>query len=154
MRDLQEDKEPVFDQIDTLEVLLPAVSGMVATMKIDYGRLEELAPQGFSLATDIAEWLVARGMPFRQAHEVSGACVRKCEENGIELADLSDEQFAAIDPLLTPEVREVLSPAGSVRARAGRGGTAPAQVARQIESAEQQIARIRTDFAGKHLEFK
>lgn len=153
-RDLQEDKEPVFDQIDTLEVLLPAVSGMVATMKIDYGRLEELAPQGFSLATDIAEWLVARGMPFRQAHEVSGACVRKCEENGIELADLSDEQFAAIDPLLTPEVREVLSPAGSVRARAGRGGTAPAQVARQIESAEQQIARIRTDFAGKHLEFK
>lgn len=153
-RDLQEDKEPVFDQVDTLEVLLPAVSGMIATMKIDYGRLEELAPQGFSLATDIAEWLVARGMPFRQAHEVSGACVRKCEENGIELADLSDEQFAAIDPLLTPEVREVLSPAGSVRARAARGGTAPAQVARQLQSAEQQIARIRTDFAGKRLEFK
>ena len=153
-RDLQEDKEPVFDQVDTLEVLLPAVSGMIATMKIDYTRLEELAPQGFSLATDIAEWLVARGMPFRQAHEVSGACVRECEENGIELADLSDEQFAAIDPLLTPEVREVLSPAGSVRSRAGRGGTAPAQVVQQLESAEQQVARIRTDFAGKHLEFK
>ena len=153
-RDLQEDKEPVFDQVDTLEVLLPAVSGMIATMKIDYTRLEELAPQGFSLATDIAEWLVARGMPFRQAHEVSGACVRECEENRIELADLSDEQFAAIDPLLTPEVREVLSPAGSVRSRAGRGGTAPAQVVQQLESAEQQVARIRTDFAGKHLEFK
>ena len=81
-RDLQEDKEPVFDAVDTLEVLLPAFSGMVATMVFDTERLAALAPQGFSLATDIAEWLVREGVPFRVAHEVAGACVRVCEEPG------------------------------------------------------------------------
>ena len=78
-RDLQEDKEPVFDAVDTLAVLLPAVSGMVSTMTLHYERMAELAPQGFSLATDIAEWLVKNGVPFRSAHEISGACVRECE---------------------------------------------------------------------------
>ena len=87
-RDLQEDKEPVFDAVDTLEVLLPAFSGMVATLVFDTERLAALAPQGFSLATDIAEWLVREGVPFRVAHEVAGACVRACEERGIELWDL------------------------------------------------------------------
>ena len=84
-RDLQEDKEPVFDSVDTLEVLLPAFTGMVATMTFDTARLEELAPQGFALATDIAEWLVRQGVPFREAHEISGTCVRLCEERHIEL---------------------------------------------------------------------
>ena len=84
-RDLQEDKEPVFDSVDTLEVLLPAFTGMVATLTFDTDRMAELAPQGFSLATDIAEWLVREGVPFRVAHEVAGACVRRCEELGIEL---------------------------------------------------------------------
>ncbi|MFP7696878.1 argininosuccinate lyase [Trueperella sp. LYQ143] len=130
-RDLQEDKEPVFDQIDTLDVLLPAVSGMIATMRLNYERLAELAPQGFSLATDIAEWLVRQGVPFRQAHEISGACVAQCEQRGIELWELSDEDFAAIDPRLTAGVREVLTVEGSVRARCARGGTAPQQVAAQ-----------------------
>ena len=75
-RDLQEDKEPVFDALDTLEVLLPAFAGMVATMTFDTARLESLAPQGFSLATDIAEWLVRQGVAFRIAHEVAGVCAR------------------------------------------------------------------------------
>ena len=96
-RDLQEDKEPVFDSVDTLEVLLPAFTGMVATLRFDTDRMAELAPQGFSLATDIAEWLVREGVPFRVAHEVAGACVRRCEELGIELDELTDEQFAEID---------------------------------------------------------
>ncbi|MDU0349750.1 argininosuccinate lyase, partial [Actinomyces sp. MRS3W] len=122
-RDLQEDKEPVFDAVDTLAVLLPAVSGMVATMRLNYARMAELAPQGFSLATDVAEWLVKQGVPFRQAHELSGACVRECERRGIELWELSDADFAAIDPRLTAQVRTVLSAAGSVAARAGHGGT-------------------------------
>ena len=87
-RDLQEDKEPVFDSVDTLEVLLPAFTGMVATMTFDTARLEELAPQGFALATDIAEWLVRQGVPFREAHEISGTCVTICEERHIELAEL------------------------------------------------------------------
>ena len=104
-RDLQEDKEPVFDAVDTLEVLLPAFSGMVDTLTFNTERLESLAPQGFALATDIAEWLVRQGVPFRVAHEVAGACVRECEPRGIELWDLTDEDFARISEHLTPEVR-------------------------------------------------
>jgi argininosuccinate lyase len=131
-RDLQEDKEPVFDSVDTLEVLLPAFTGQVATLTFDTARMAELAPQGFSLATDIAEWLVREGTPFRVAHELAGACVRRCEELGVELHELTDEQFAAIDPRLTPAVREVLTVEGSVASRDGRGGTAPTRVAEQL----------------------
>jgi argininosuccinate lyase len=132
-RDLQEDKEPVFDSVDTLEVLLPAFTGMVATLGFDTARMAELAPQGFSLATDVAEWLVREGVPFRVAHELAGACVRRCEELGVELADLSDEQLSAISPHLTPAVREVLTVEGSVGSRTGRGGTAPVRVREQLE---------------------
>ncbi|WP_181310812.1 argininosuccinate lyase [Nocardioides campestrisoli] len=131
-RDLQEDKEPVFDSVDTLEVLLPAFTGMIATLTFNTARMAELAPQGFSLATDIAEWLVREGTPFRVAHEVAGACVRECEEQGIELHELTDEQFAKISPDLTPRVREVLTVEGSVAARRGRGGTAPERVREQL----------------------
>lgn len=136
-RDLQEDKEPVFDAVDTLEVLLPAVAGMVGTAVFDTARMADLAPQGFALATDVAEWLVREGVPFRDAHEVAGACVRRCEERGrlegraVDLADLTDDDLAAISPHLTPAVRAVLDVAGSVGSRDGRGGTAPARVAEQ-----------------------
>ena len=118
-RDLQEDKEPVFDQVDQLTVLLPAFAGMVATLEFDTDRLAALAPQGFSLATDIAEWLVRSGVPFRVAHEVAGACVRACEEHepAIELWDLTDDELAAISPHLTPEVRTVLTVEGSLASR-------------------------------------
>lgn len=142
-RDLQEDKEPVFDAIDQLEVLLPAVTGMVDTMVLHYERMEGLATAGFSLATDVAEWLVKRGMPFRQAHEVSGACVAMAESRGIGLEDLSAEDFAAIHPLLTPEVREILTATGSVSARRGIGGTAPARVAEQMAAARAQLEALR-----------
>lgn len=138
-RDLQEDKEPVFDAIDTLEVQLPAVTGMVDTMTLHYERLETLSIAGFSLATDVAEWLVKRGMPFRHAHEVSGACVALAEGRGVGLEDLSDADFAGVDPLLTPDVRDILTAAGSVRARRGVGGTAPERVAEQIAAARQQL---------------
>jgi len=142
-RDLQEDKEPVFDAVDTLAVLLPAVSGMVSTMTLHYERMAELAPQGFSLATDIAEWLVKNGVPFRSAHEISGACVRECEKRGIELWDLTDDDFAAIDERLTPGVREVLSAEGSVAARTGHGGTAPVRVVEQLARAIARSAELR-----------
>lgn len=142
-RDLQEDKEPVFDSVDTLEVLLPAFAGQVATLTFDTARMAELAPQGFSLATDVAEWLVREGVPFRVAHEVAGACVRRCEELGIELHELTDEQFAAIDPHLTPAVREVLTAEGSVSSRTGRGGTAPARVAEQLAELRAAVQRSR-----------
>ena len=147
-RDLQEDKEPVFDQLDTLDVLLPAVCGMISTMSLHLERMAELAPQGFSLATDIAEWLVRRGVPFRDAHEISGSCVRIAEGRGVELADLSDEELASASPFLTPEVREVLSVAGSVSARLGKGGTAPIRVAEQLEAAEGALAACRAWASG------
>ena len=130
-RDLQEDKEPVFDAVDTLQLMLPAMAGMVATMSFDTTRLEELAPEGFSLATDVAEWLVRQRVPFRDAHELAGACVRVCEQRGVELTELTDDDLAAISPHLTPDVRAVLSVAGSIASRSGTGGTAPSSVAEQ-----------------------
>ncbi|WP_456287083.1 argininosuccinate lyase [Microbacterium sp. JZ70] len=130
-RDLQEDKEPVFDSVATLEVLLPAFTGMVATLRFDTERMASLAPQGFSLATDVAEWLVTQRVPFRDAHEISGALVRACEERGIGLEDATDELLAEVSEHLTPAVREVLSIEGSVASRAGVGGTAPERVAEQ-----------------------
>ncbi len=148
-RDLQEDKEPVFDAVDTLEVLLPAFSGMVATLTFHTDRLESLAPQGFALATDIAEWLVREGVPFRVAHEVAGACVRDCEERGIELWDLTDDDFARISEHLTPEVRSVLSVEGSLASRDAVGGTAPVRVAEQLVAAGERatLARAWVDAA-------
>ncbi|MBU7599923.1 argininosuccinate lyase [Streptomyces sp. P38-E01] len=142
-RDLQEDKEPVFDSCDQLEVLLPAFTGMMATLTVNAERMAELAPAGFSLATDIAEWLVRRGVPFRVAHEVAGECVKVCEAEGIELDGLTDEQFAKISPHLTPEVRTVLNVPGALASRNGRGGTAPAAVAVQLEEVRAELATQR-----------
>jgi argininosuccinate lyase len=146
-RDLQEDKEPVFDSVDTLLVVLPAVTGMVATLTFDTARLAELAPRGFSLATDVAEWLVREGLPFREAHEVAGAAVRRCEELGCDLPDLSDEQLGEVSASLTPGVREVLTVAGSVGSRDGRGGTAPARVREQLAELHARIESARAGLA-------
>ncbi|ACQ80616.1 argininosuccinate lyase [Beutenbergia cavernae DSM 12333] len=144
-RDLQEDKEPVFDGVAQLEVLLPAVAGMVATLRFDTDRMAELAPQGFSLATDVAEWLVRNGVPFRDAHEIAGACVRACEEHTppIELWDLTDAELAGISDHLTPDVRSVLSVEGSIASRAGRGGTAPVRVVEQLARAGERSSELR-----------
>jgi argininosuccinate lyase len=130
-RDLQEDKEPVFDSVETLEVLLPAFTGMVATLRFNTERMAELAPQGFSLATDVADWLVRQHVPFREAHEISGSLVRFCEDNSLDLHEPTDADYAAISPHLTAEVRVVLTAEGSVSSRAGVGGTAPVRVAEQ-----------------------
>ena len=131
-RDLQEDKEPVFDGLDQLAVLLPAVAGMVSTLTFDTGRMAALAPQGFSLATDVADWLVRQRVPFAVAHEIAGAAVRYCEAHGLELGDLTAAQLAEISPELTAEVLGVLTIEGSVAARNARGGTAPEAVRAQL----------------------
>ena len=133
---------PVFDAIDQLEVLLPAVSGMVATLSFHTERMAELAPRGFALATDIAEWLVRQGVPFRDAHEISGDAVRVCEQRDIELWDLTDEDFAAIDERLTPQVREVLTLEGSLRSRSSQGGTGPDAVAAQLAALKERLAAL------------
>jgi argininosuccinate lyase len=145
-RDLQEDKEPVIDSVDQLLILLPAFTGMIATLRFDLDRLAELAPAGFSLATDVAEWLVRQGVPFRDAHEIAGACVRSCEQRGIDLTDLTDADLATISPELTPAVRDVLDVAGSLASRDARGGTAPVRVTEQRDRLVARLARLR-DFA-------
>jgi argininosuccinate lyase len=138
-RDLQEDKEPVFDAVDTLTVLLPAFTGMVATLEFNRNRLELLAPAGFSLATDVAEWLVKQKVAFRDAHEITGKLVSYCEQHNLELHEVPDAEMAAISPALTPDVRDVLTVGGSIKARAGAGGTALPRVLEQI-SALRKIA--------------
>ncbi|WP_336653105.1 MULTISPECIES: argininosuccinate lyase [unclassified Leucobacter] len=142
-RDLQEDKEPVFDSVQQLEVLLPAFTGMVATMSFDTDRMAELAPQGFSLATDVAEWLVKQGVIFRDAHEISGELVRYCEERGLELHEPSDEELLSVSEHLSPAVREVLTIEGSVNSRTGAGGTAKVRVEEQLARLGERIAEFR-----------
>ncbi|WP_086828329.1 argininosuccinate lyase [Allokutzneria sp. NRRL B-24872] len=132
-RDLQEDKEPLFDSVAQLELLLPAMAGMLGTLTFDTDRMAELAPAGFTLATDIAEWLVRNGVPFRVAHEAAGECVRRAEAKDIGLEELTDAELAEVNPSLTPKVREVLTVEGSISSRDAYGGTAPARVAEQLD---------------------
>jgi argininosuccinate lyase len=141
-RDLQEDKEPIFDSIDQLLIVLPAVAGTVATLTFHPDRLAELAPKGFSLATDIADWLVRQRVPFAEAHEIAGACVRRCEAEGIELTDLSAGDLAEISPHLTADVRSVLTVEGSINSRSGRGGTALIRVQEQLEEVSAATALL------------
>ena len=142
-RDLQEDKEPVFDSVAQLELLAPAMAGLVGTLAFDTDRMAELAPAGYTLATDIAEWMVRQGVPFRVAHEAAGAAVKVAEGRGVGLDALSDADFAAIDPALTPAVREVLTVQGSVRSRNARGGTAPERVAEQLAAVGAAVEELR-----------
>ena len=142
-RDLQEDKDPVFDSVAQLELVLPAMAGLTATLVFDAERMAALAPAGYTLATDVAEWLVRRGVGFRTAHETAGAAVRVAEARGVGLADLTDAELTQISSELTPEVREVLTVAGSVAARDSRGGTAPEQVARQLHTVWTSVAELR-----------
>ena len=142
-RDLQEDKEPLVDSVTQLAILLPAFTGLVSTLTFHEDRMRELAPAGFTLATDLAEWMVRQGVPFREAHEASGACVRIAESRGVDLVDLTDEELASVDERLRPEVREVLTVDGAVASRDTRGGTAKPRVEEQRERvrAANQAAR-------------
>ncbi|GAA1670926.1 argininosuccinate lyase [Glycomyces endophyticus] len=135
-KDLQEDKEPVFDSLDNLALLLPAVTGMVATMRFDTEVPRASAPKGFSLATEIADWLVRQGIPFRSAHEIAGACVAHCESRGIELHEIDDADLASISPHLDPSVKAVLDVDGALAGRTTPGSTGPKAVA-------DQLARVR-----------
>lgn len=131
-RDLQEDKEPVFDGIDQLKILLPAITGLVATLTFDTERMEQAAPRGFSLATDVADYLVRQGVPFARAHDIAGLAVKYCEARDIELGDLTADVLGDIAVELDPGVLSVLNIQGSVASRNGRGGTAPEQVKKQL----------------------
>lgn len=140
-RDLQEDKEPVFDSVDTLLLVLPAFSGMVRTLKFNTARMEQLAPLGYSLATDVAEWLVKKGVPFRVAHEITGELVRECEIAGVELADASDELLRKVSDHLDASVREVTTVSSAIAARDGAGGTALPRVREQLAAIRDEILK-------------
>ena len=146
-RDLQEDKEPAFDTVDQLLLVLPAMTGMIRTLTFDVDRMAASAPEGFTLATDIAEWLVRQGIAFRQAHEIAGACVRAAEALGVELSDLTDEEFAGIDAALTPDVRSVLTVQGALASRDAFAGTAPVRVAEQLNALAEEVSRARARWA-------
>ncbi|OFT82048.1 argininosuccinate lyase [Corynebacterium sp. HMSC29G08] len=143
-RDLQEDKEPLVDSVSQLSIVLPAFTGLVSTLVFHEDRMLELAPAGYTLATDLAEWMVRQGVPFREAHEASGACVRIAESRGVDLVDLTDEELASVDARLTPEVRDVLTVQGAVASRATRGGTAKVRVEEQRERVAEANAVFRT----------
>ena len=138
-RDLQEDKEAVFDSVDTLTVVLPAMAGAVRGMELVRARIEEaLRPE--MLATDLADHLVRRGVPFRESHDLAGALVRAAEASGRELSALTLEEMRAVHPDFGPEVFSIFDPKTSVESRAVRGGTSAAAVRAQFEALERALA--------------
>ncbi len=138
-RDLQEDKEPLFDSIDTLNLVIPAVTGMVATTSFNRERMAAAAPAGFSLATEIADYLVRKNVPFAHAHEAAGKCVAIAEGAGKELHQLTDAEFASAHKDLDGEVRKVLTVEGALAGRTTYGGTAPSELKKQFKNLESQI---------------
>ena len=154
-RDLQEDKEPVFDSIDQMLILLPALTGMIETAKFDVGQISKGAADNFSLATEIADFLAKKQVPFSQAHEAAGACVRLCEKEGITLDNLSKAQLLTIHPELTEDVKEFLTVNGAISSRTSSLGTASSSVsnsitalAKEISDADAAISNQRKRFSG------
>ncbi len=130
---MQEDKEPVFEAFDALELSLKAMAGMVADLKPNRDRMAASAGAGFSTATDLADWIVRKlDLPFREAHHLAGAAVKRAETLDVDLSSLPLAELQALDPRITAEVLEVLTPEASVRSRSSYGGSAPDQVRRQI----------------------
>jgi argininosuccinate lyase len=138
-RDMQEDKEPAFDAVDTLQLVLPALAGLVSTMTVRVDRLAAAAPLGYTLATEVADWLVRKGVAFREAHEITGQLVALCAARECALEDVSDPDLASISPHLTPEVRSVLSVRGALTARRTPGSTGPGPVADQLAVVEDRL---------------
>ena len=152
-RDLQEDKEPLFDSIDTLMLVLPAVTGMIATTDFDREKMALAAPAGFSLATEIADYLAKKSVPFADAHEAAGKCVAMCETSGRALHELTDAEFLQVHPQLDGGVRDVLTVHGAINSRTTSGGTAPALVAAQIKDALAANSKTEKEIASKHKAF-
>ena len=141
-RDLQEDKEPVFDSVDQLLILLPAITGMIETAQFNSAAISKGAADGFSLATEIADFLAKKQIPFATAHEVAGECVKFCEKNGIELDQLSDAQLLAIHPALTGEVKAFLNVKGAVASRTSSMGTSQKSVTSALAQLKKEISAV------------
>ncbi|MBM3620254.1 MAG: argininosuccinate lyase [Alphaproteobacteria bacterium] len=141
-KDMQEDKEPLFDAADSLELCVAAMAGMVRDLKANPERMRAVAAADYSVATDLADWLVRKlGLPFRQAHHVTGALVAMAAEKDVPLDGLTLQQMRTIEPKITRDVFKVLTVEASVAARKSLGGTAPANVARAVADARKRFAR-------------
>jgi argininosuccinate lyase len=152
-RDLQEDKEPLFDSIDTLMLVLPALTGMIATTDFDREKMALAAPTGFSLATEIADYLAKKSVHFADAHEAAGKCVALCESSGRQLHQLTDAEFLQVHPQLDGGVRDVLTVHGAINSRTTSGGTAPTLVAIQIKEALAANTKTEREIASKQKAF-
>lgn len=139
-KDMQDDKEPVFEARDLLMLSLEALAGMIETVEFVPERMRAAAAQGYSTATDLADWLVREAdVPFREAHHITGAAVKAAEERGCDLADLPLEALQGIDERIDQRVFDVLSVDASVRSRTSYGGTAPERVREQIARAKEDL---------------
>jgi argininosuccinate lyase len=139
-KDMQDDKEPVFEARDLLMLSLEALAGMVETVEFVPERMRVAAAQGFSTATDLADWLVREAdVPFREAHHITGRAVKAAEEAGCDLADLPLDELKSIDPRIDERIYDVLSVEASVASRTSYGGTAPARVREQIAKANEEL---------------
>jgi argininosuccinate lyase len=139
-KDLQEDKEGSFDAIDTLSQSLTVVTGMIATMKVNAEAMRAGAEGGFMGATDLADLLAARGVPFREAHELVGKLVLKAEKTGRQLEQFSLEELQEVSPVFDESALETLNPQTVIARKTSEGGTAPEQLAHQLTQAEQLLA--------------
>ena len=145
-KDMQEDKEPAFDALDSIELAILAMTGMVRDMTPNTAAMKKAAGAGYSTATDIADWLVReKGVPFRQAHHVTGRIVALAAEKGVELEDLSEADFSAIDPAIDASIRDVLGVDKSVASRTSYGGTAPENVRAQAQGWIDRIKNEKQD---------
>jgi len=139
-KDMQDDKEPVFEAHDLLMLSLEALAGMIETVEFVPDRMRAAAAQGYSTATDLADWLVREaGIPFREAHHITGRAVKAAEERGCDLADLPMEVLRSIDERIDERVFDVLTIDASVRSRTSYGGTAPARVREQVAAAKEAL---------------
>jgi argininosuccinate lyase len=141
---MQEDKEPLFDSLDTLALTLPVVAGAIDTLRVNADRMRAALDPAM-LATDVAEYLARRGVPFREAHHLAGRAVALAESKGLRLDELSDADWQSVSPHFGPDIRGVFDFAQSVASRDVSGGTSPRAIRQQITQAR---AWLRT--AGKH----
>ena len=139
-RDLQEDKEALFDTVGTTRAALAAMAGLVGTLRPQPARMASLATAGFSTATELADYLAQRGLPFREAHTVVGRLVRHCLDEGRALTELTATDLAAVSPLFGDDALERVTAAAAVQAKDVPGGTAPAQVTQALGAARARLA--------------
>jgi len=142
-RDMQEDKRPLFDTIDTIKPILSILSALLQNIEINRKRMEDATRAGFLLATDLADYLVVKGMPFREAHETVGKIVKYCEEKSKSLETLSIEEMRNFCNLINNDVKEILDIKKAISRRSSFGGTAPMETLRLIKKVEKEL-EIRT----------